>query len=84
MLCCAELLETFFESLLFETDDVGGLTTEELETCVSPVLFVLGLVDESSPQAVKRHAAAIQLINKCFILLIPCLDNITNCINDAL
>lgn len=59
MLCCAELLETFFESLLSVAADVGALTTEELETCVSPMLFELGLVDESSPHADKRHMADI-------------------------
>lgn len=67
MLCCAELLETFFESLLFDPDDVGVLATEELETCVSPVLFVLGLVDESSPQAKKIVLIAKREKNLAFI-----------------
>ena len=62
----AELLEASFESLelvldsLFSfADDVGSLETDELETFAS-LVFVLGLAEESSPQADKRLAATIQ------------------------
>ena len=55
----AELLEFVLDSLFSFADDVGSLETDELETFASPV-FVLGLVEESSPQADKRLAATIQ------------------------
>jgi hypothetical protein len=38
---------------------VGSLETDELETFAS-LVFVLGLAEESSPQADKRLAATIQ------------------------
>jgi hypothetical protein len=59
LLCTVELLETSFESLPTLADDAGKLTVEELETCESPVLLP-GLVEESSPQADRMHAAAMQ------------------------
>ena len=54
-----ELLELVLASLFSFADDVGSLETDELETFASPV-FVLGLVEESSPQADKRLVATIQ------------------------
>ena len=60
LLVTAELLETLFDSSLCLADDSGLFAVEELEICVSLVLFVLGLDGVSSPQADKRHAAAMQ------------------------
>ena len=61
LLCTVELLETLFDSLLCLADDSGLFAVEELEICVSLVLFVLGLDGVSSPQAEKKHAATKQL-----------------------
>lgn len=79
LLCAEELLVVVFDSLLSETEDLGEFAEEELEIFVSPVLLVLGLVDESSPQAERMHAAS-KLQIKCFVFMLVPLWITTNII----
>ena len=74
LLDAIESLEELLESLFSETDDSGVLSVEELEICVSPILLVFGLVEESSPQAEKTLIARNVQTNSFVFIRVPLFD----------